>query len=319
MKYNRIILNCRISEVPLIGRMYISNLQRDIDLLFAKYKYYTSENTKMQLDKLILVEGLISPVTVLESKKTVTKRIKTTMEEIRPHLKDLENFINHTKKLSLPLESFRLHEIREMIKIHNIDGVIQCIKDTMVFVDENLAALKLTGLTDEERQYYEDVIAKLAADKVLQAAKVSTRRVLSQDNINTINDFASDMLLGLSDGFAVFAKNPALQKDYVFVHLRGQVRLLHKPAKGKKDPLGAVSGKALDKATHLPKAGVQVRALNTDFSTTTDANGEYMIDGLVAGTYALMFKATGCKDLLAEKVVIKAGKDTDFDVEMEVL
>ena len=318
MKYNKIIVNCRIAEVPLIGRIYIANLQRDMELLAVKYKYYTAESIKEQLDKLVVVEGLVSPVTVLESKKTVTKRIRTTIHEIRTHLNDLERFIKHSKNLSLPLKSFRLHEVREMIKSRNVDGLIQCTKDTMVFVDDNLAALKLKGLTVEERQYYDDVIEQLAADKVLQAAKVSTRRVLSQDNINTINDFLRDMVLGLGDGYSFFHDNPALQKDYTFVHLHVLVHLQHKPAKGKKDTLGAVSGKATDKFTHLPQEGVVVRVLNTDFSTTTDADGDYMIDGLVAGKYVMMFKATGCKDFVAENVEIKVGKDTDLDVEMVV-
>ena len=318
MEYNKIIVNCRIEEVPLIGRIYLSNMTRDRELFFAKSKDYTSEYLKTEENKLVVIEAMIQPITVTEAKKTITERIRATIADISPHLDDLERYIRHAHELTVAPDSFMVPVLRKKIHRKNAKGVIQCIKNTMVIVDANLVALKEAGLTDEDRQYYDDVVTKLSADKVLQSAKVSYRRLLSQANTNTMNDFLRDMLIGLKDGFGIFKKNPALQKDYTFVYLRSQVRLQHKPPKNnKKDTLGAVSGKVLTKATHLPRAGVQVRALNTNLSTTTDADGEYMIDGVAAGLCALMFKSSGCKDLLAENIVIKAGKDTDFNVEME--
>ena len=319
MEYNKIIVNCRIEEVPLIGRIFITNLKRDKPLFFADMDDYTDEYIKTLEDQLVEIEGLIRPVTVTEVQKAVTARIKATLGEIRPHVNALARRIRRAKNLTLPLESFRLSDIREQISKKDIEGVIQCIKDSMVFVDQNIAALKLKGFKDEDRQYFDDVIAQLTADKVSQSEKGTERRVLSQDNIHTINAFVSEMMLVLKDGYDILEKNPALRKDYTFVHLRSLVRQQRKATGGhkRKETLGAVSGKVTDKATHLPKAGVLVRAMNTDFTTTTDANGEYMIDGLTKGKYVMQFKVTGCKDLYTENVTIKAGKDTELNVEME--
>ncbi len=318
MEYHKIIVNCRIEEVSLIGRIYISNVTRDRELLFTKSKDYTTEYIKKEEDKLVVIEAMIQPMTVTEAKKKITERIQATIADVSLHIDDLERYIRHAKDLIVASDSFRLPELRSRIHNKSAKGVIQCIKNSMVIVDNNLEALKLAGLTDDDRHYYDEVVAKLTADKVLQSAKGNYRRLLSQANTNTMNDFLRDMLIGLKDGFGIFKKNPALQKDYTFVYLRSQVRLQHKPPKNnQKEILGAVSGEVFTKATHLPMAGVQVRALNTNLSTTTDANGEYMIEGVTTGLCAMMFKTTGCKDLLAENIVIKAGKETDFNVEME--
>jgi protocatechuate 3,4-dioxygenase beta subunit len=68
---------------------------------------------------------------------------------------------------------------------------------------------------------------------------------------------------------------------------------------------GIVRGRITDERTKRPVSGVSVTVRNTNYHTTTDSMGEYVIYNMNPGTYDLRFHKNGYGELTATRVTVK--------------
>ncbi len=81
---------------------------------------------------------------------------------------------------------------------------------------------------------------------------------------------------------------------------------------------GRVLGTISD-ATSGPVAGARVQLAGTRFSTSSDASGRYVLDGVPAGSYTLRVQRLGSAPKVVDGVVVRAGQDTRVDVTLEAV
>jgi hypothetical protein len=68
---------------------------------------------------------------------------------------------------------------------------------------------------------------------------------------------------------------------------------------------GIIRGRITDERTKRPVSGVSVTVRNTNYHTTTDSMGEYVIYNINPGTYDLRFHKNGYGELTATRVTVK--------------
>jgi hypothetical protein len=80
---------------------------------------------------------------------------------------------------------------------------------------------------------------------------------------------------------------------------------------------GRISGTVLDKATQLPLQNVSVTLENTSQGGNTDSAGIFRISNIKLGTYNLLYTLIGYKTQTLFNIVINAGNENNFNVELE--
>src|SRR5689334_14780032 len=58
-------------------------------------------------------------------------------------------------------------------------------------------------------------------------------------------------------------------------------------------PTGRITGRLIDRASHVPVAHAQFALQGVDQGFASDSNGQFVQDGLAAGTYTLRVRAIG--------------------------
>lgn len=79
---------------------------------------------------------------------------------------------------------------------------------------------------------------------------------------------------------------------------------------------GRISGQVLDKSTQLPLPNVTV-SLNSGTAVATDTSGFFRITGISATTYNLRFSMVGYKTQILYNIVVNAGNENNYRVELE--
>ncbi len=80
-----------------------------------------------------------------------------------------------------------------------------------------------------------------------------------------------------------------------------------------------VRGKVVDQVTQMALPGATVQILNTDpiIGAVTDAEGEFKIQKLPVGNYALRISFIGYKDFVLPNIIVNSGKETVLTIAIE--
>lgn len=80
-----------------------------------------------------------------------------------------------------------------------------------------------------------------------------------------------------------------------------------------------IRGQVADKESKFPLIGVTVELLNTGntLGTSTDENGNYIIEDVPVGRRALRFTYIGYKERVVQNVIVNSGKEVILNVELE--
>ena len=80
---------------------------------------------------------------------------------------------------------------------------------------------------------------------------------------------------------------------------------------------GNIGGVVLCQKTHSKLAGVNIQIDNTQFGAATDIEGDFLITDIEPGSYNLRVSYIGYKTILKSNVVVKPGRTTILQIEME--
>jgi hypothetical protein len=246
-------IRCQLEELAPIGSMILVSARRDQPVIVVKDQSFTPSYLEDVETKQQEVEGLVQPATKTAIGKQITKLLYDKLYSVREPLDDLELILKKAaKQLNAAVNDFKLGSIRIAINTNNVEGVVSGISYTMALVDSNFAALHAKGYTQAQRDWFETAKAAINAGNVDQSGIVSERRILTQANKVTINDYWDELATIMMTGRLVFKKDPARRKDYTFTVLMHQVRAAMRHT-------GDLTVKALDDATGNPIAGADVK------------------------------------------------------------
>ncbi len=82
--------------------------------------------------------------------------------------------------------------------------------------------------------------------------------------------------------------------------------------------IGRISGIVRDMSTSEPLAAVSVEIVGERFGTSTDIDGKYVIENIPVGTYNVQFSMVGYRTMVKNRVIVKPGKITTVNVQLEV-
>lgn len=80
---------------------------------------------------------------------------------------------------------------------------------------------------------------------------------------------------------------------------------------------GSITGRVVDRATQKPLILVNVVVMDTKLGAATDMNGNFLIENIEPGSYNVKILMMGYRALIKNRVVVKPGKSTDLEVELE--
>ncbi len=124
------------------------------------------------------------------------------------------------------------------------------------------------------------------------------------------NALYADLMDMLDDADVFFQGNKDLLNEFSYNNLK-------KKAQGTKQ--AGLKGKVLLPQTNNPMANVKITLEGTNKTTTTDALGRFDISQLSEGTYRIIVEADGYETVFIEKVMIKTGKTTRFNIKLGAL
>ncbi len=83
-------------------------------------------------------------------------------------------------------------------------------------------------------------------------------------------------------------------------------------------PKGTIKGKVVDSETKSPLIGASVMLVGTRRGSVTDTDGNFTIDNVPVGNYALKFSSIGYKPLSKTDVIIKSDRITFIEAELVI-
>lgn len=304
MKTIKLMIHCRIEEVPVIGKFLADSLS--INLVdFTAYSpgfdsgYLTTFNTKLGV-----ISELINPKQYTSELKVITERINTNIVSLRPKIDFLEGYIKRASGLTIGVKDFGVSEVRKAYHRGDVEGLIEALSYLLTNVGNNMAALEAKGYTAAQHTTLSTIKTNLYNDNAAQNAKMNERNNKVTDNYGLINDFWV-LCTDVSDAGKRIYKSiePNKVDDFTIAALIRRIRQEQKKNKfaGVVKLEGEVIGNA--KIEMIPVTDGRRR------TTKSDANGKFEIKSLTEGEYIVNFSADGAVSE-SINVVIERGKTT---------
>ena len=82
---------------------------------------------------------------------------------------------------------------------------------------------------------------------------------------------------------------------------------------------GSITGKVIDKSTKEALPGVNILIVGTNIGTSTNLNGEFIIDNLNAGIYAVQASFIGYNRITKTDVIVNSARPADILFEMGII
>jgi outer membrane receptor protein involved in Fe transport len=79
---------------------------------------------------------------------------------------------------------------------------------------------------------------------------------------------------------------------------------------------GKISGKVIDEKTGEPLVGVSLMIQGTKMGAASDFQGDYYINNIAPGTYALVVRSVGYQNTVIKNVIVKIDLTTQIDIKL---
>ncbi len=80
---------------------------------------------------------------------------------------------------------------------------------------------------------------------------------------------------------------------------------------------GSITGFITNKSTGEPLISANIIIVDTQIGATTDLDGKYIVEDVPIGTYNVKYSTIGYRSLIKNRVVVKSGRPTVVNVELE--
>ena len=145
-------------------------------------------------------------------------------------------------------------------------------------------------------------------DQIQEADETGLKQTGEKVELN--NKLYADLMDMLDDAAVFFQSNKDLLEEFSYKNLK-------KKAQGTKQ--AGLKGKVLQPQTNNAIANAKITLEGTNKTTVSDALGRFDMSQLAEGTYRVIVEADGYETVFIEKVVIKSGKTTRFNIKLEAM
>jgi hypothetical protein len=192
------------------------------------------------------------------------------------------------------------------------EGALGDLNDSALqFIQNNEAALKANNnMTDTFLSDYQAVVDDYNTHRANYTNSSTVATTTTVDNTNANNALYTSVMEMLSDGRAIFRKEPELRDQCTFSNFLDQVvETSVAGMRGKVSILGETKG--------IPN--VKVTIGGRDKQVQTNKSGRYDMPQLAAGKYTIIFSCEGYKDVVVKEFEVKTGVYNTLNVAMEAV
>ncbi len=309
----KLIIQCRIEEVPTIGRFLIGSMTTDLADFTAFSPLYNAGYITNANAKLAEVEALINPKKLTAELKVITLRMLNNMGALRGKIDKLERYIDLASGLTVGEKDFGISKVRKENNRGDVEGLVAELGDLLDIVSDNMAALTLVGYTDEQHAALVGTESDLAKDNTAQNAKVNERNNKVIANYGLLNEFWENIIMDVSkSGRAIFKTSaPNKVDDYTIAALKRRIRQEQLKQKLFGLITSAGSGFGGAKIEMKPLLGGRRR------STKSKAGGAYELKSMAVGEWVVTVSAAG-KETINDTVTIVSGEAVERDFELVI-
>lgn len=310
MPDTKLIITCRIEEVPAIGGFLINSLNTDLVDFTAFSPDFNAAYVTNAQGELAAVTAVIQPKTLTAELKVITLRIFNNMAALPQKIDFLEGYIERTAGLTVAAKDFGISAIRKANNRGDVEDLVSALGYTLNLVNNatNLPLLQAKGYTVAQNTALQNIKTELNDDNVLQNAKVNERNTLVNDNAGVINDFWKT-LTDISDAGKRIYRTSNKKDDYTMSVLKRRIR--NEELKNKLAGTITSQGSPLNgaKISMKPVLGGRRR------STTSKASGKYELKSLQATDWIVTVSAPGkVTQNVAVTIVTGQTVTRDFDL-----
>jgi hypothetical protein len=284
----KLLITCRIEEVPTIGGFLIDSLNTDLLDFTAFSPDFNAAYVTNAQGQLLIITGLLIPKTLTSELKVITLRMYDNMAALPQKIDFLEGYIKRTTGLTVAAKDFGISAIRKANNKGDVEGLIQALNYTLGLAHNatNKPLLQAKGYTVAQQTALTDIKQALSDDNTAQNAKVNARNNLVTANVGVINDFWK-ILTDISDAGKRIYRSSNKKDDYTISVLKRRIR----QEQLKNKMIGSVTsaGVAVNgaKISMKPVLGGRRR------STKSKANSKYELKSLQATDWIVTVSATG--------------------------
>lgn len=303
-------IQCRIEEVPTIGRFLINSFTTDLADFAALSPTYHIAFIANVSNKLALLEGLINPSKFTAELKKITLRMLGTMDALKGKIDRLERYIDLALPLTIGKKDFGISKVRSANNKGDVEGLTRALADLLNKVSDNMAVLTAAGYSAAQHTALQTSMTSLTADNTAQNAKVNERNNKVISNYGLINEFW-DIMTNISKSGKAIYKTSAPNKvdDYTIAELKRRIRQEQLRQK--------LFGLITSAAAGIGGAKIEIKPLlgGRRRSTKSKANGKYELKSLATGDWVVSVSLAG-KPTINVVVTIVSGEALEKNFEM---
>lgn len=222
--------SCKNEELPVIGGYVLTSIKRDSDVFAAFSPLYGEEGIKLFEYKVFQADELVSPKSGTNELKNITGVLYSEMDSMVEKVRRIEGYVMMSKGvIPISAKDFGIPTLKQRAKVRDAEGTL----DNLKFVNANIAKYKdiLTekGMTDELSVALTKAVTTISYLNIRQYEASNERKMIIQNNINTLNALYDSISEICSIGKILFGDNKEKMKEYTFSKLRKRVHIASKP------------------------------------------------------------------------------------------
>jgi len=217
--------NCKDEELPVICTIASTSLKRDI-ADFADYSpKFNTEYINTFEQAIAATIDVVEPQAETMERKMITERMRSEMDGLIDPLNRLSGYIRLAPSLKMSDADFGISQLRKAITAKDPESVIASLHLLNVNITKYMNLLVEQGFGDNLANLFRETASALADDKQKQAAIISNRRLIVQNNMVKFNILYDQLVEILSFGKILYKNsNAAKLQDYTFNSLK---KLVH--------------------------------------------------------------------------------------------
>jgi hypothetical protein len=226
MKKIKKLFHGKIDDLPVIAEFVLESLERDIKDFSAYSPVFTPEFIVIVRGKVVVCQGAMRAWVFIKELKSTTAKLYGEIAGARVKVNALEGYVKlASNNLDVAPKDMGIHEVRKAINADNAETLPHAIRQLLVSVKRNFAALQAVGLKQclvDELEAQPAVIDEL---NLRQNTLESERNRLTEADMHLFNDLWLTIAPIFETGKALYkGVDEAKLKDYTFAELE---RRLH--------------------------------------------------------------------------------------------